>query len=186
MKHKVSNSTNQRADLVPQNQERIISKKQKEELIDFLYDHQEEIWDIAVSCATDIEDAVVYLDGISTRQYKLMGGSYTTGTVENPENIQDAIVIYSLPRNWDDAFSDDRLCREWDEEHNCYVRKRGHYKYDEENPENNRMTAKEAWEEVYDVGYENFVLQEFPGLIERLEEMNDDWKWEKEGEQSPS
>lgn len=140
-----------------------ITKEQWEEIVDYIFEHSKEIWDMAVTHTSHVHDAKVWLD-IEGGNYKLWAGRYTTGTVENPKNIFNSLLVYELSKNWQDEVSNDDLCIEW--VNGRPKRTRDHSSYDYKNDERNFLSDEEYGQEVYEVGYELF-----------LEELHDDWFW---------
>jgi len=154
-----------------------IKKERLEEIENFLYENKEKIWTLAVKGTTPISDSIVWLDNVEEGELKLTVGTYTTGTFENPKNVENSIEVYSLNRNWDSNIPYEELCWEIEEDENgneIIYRTPEHYLYDRKRP----LSEKEQWEDLYDVGYIYFE-EEFD-IDKILDDIKEKFGFEKE------
>lgn len=88
-----------------------ITNKQWDDIRKYICENTDEIWLTAVSHTDSMHDAIVWLDGVSTGEYRLRVEK-STGA-EHPGNDSDSMIVYRLSRNWRDDISDDEMCIEW-------------------------------------------------------------------------
>ena len=82
-------------------------KERLKQIENFLYNNKAKVWKIALEhTIPGYGDGVVWLDHVSSGKLKLSGATYTAGEDENPENIKDSVLVYTLKKNWrEDALS---------------------------------------------------------------------------------
>lgn len=78
------------------------------EIKDFLADNKTAICEIAIaSSISGYGKGVTWLDNVTSGDLKLSGATYSSGTVENPANIEDSVLVWETPSNWRNEMEDE-------------------------------------------------------------------------------
>jgi len=84
--------------------ESMIEQRLKE-IEEFLYLHEEDIWDIATThTIPGYADSVVWLNNLAKGNLELVGATYLHGgEYNNPAKVKDSLNVYALAENWQDS-----------------------------------------------------------------------------------